>query len=159
MINPTGEKVKMEVRDLIPYVYLCDEEYRPTTGKEAKMVAKILGLMKDNVNRTIYIDGLSGGEVSESCDETSRSFGEEAERRGRRRGGDVSGRSSREASEEDDEERGYEQSEPAEDEAHMDDEDEDAREEEDHDDEDEGVRRAGDELDGDVGLLKLDPVK
>jgi hypothetical protein len=94
MINPTGEKVKMEVRDLIPYVYLCDEEYRPTTGKEAKMVAKILGLMKDNVNRTIYIDGLSGGEVSESCDETSTSFGEEAERRGRRRGGDVSGRSS-----------------------------------------------------------------
>ena len=47
----------MEVRDLIPYVYLCDEEYRPTTGKEAKMVAKILGLMKDNVHRTIYIDG------------------------------------------------------------------------------------------------------
>ncbi|CAL1132557.1 unnamed protein product, partial [Cladocopium goreaui] len=35
-----------EVGDLIPYVYLRHEECRPITDKEAKMVAKILGLMK-----------------------------------------------------------------------------------------------------------------
>ena len=37
------------------------------------MVAKVLGLMKDKVNRTVYINGLSGGEVSESSDEASMS--------------------------------------------------------------------------------------
>ena len=54
---PPVRRSRWRSGDLIPFVYLCDEEYRPTTGKEAKMVAKILGLMKDNVNRTIYIDG------------------------------------------------------------------------------------------------------
>ena len=57
LINPISEKIKMEVGDLIPYVYLRHEECRPITDKEAKMVAKFLGLMKDTVNRTIYIDG------------------------------------------------------------------------------------------------------
>ena len=111
------------------------------------MVAKVLGLMKDNVNRTIYTDGWSGDEMSDSCDETSTSFGQEAEstrktkkrrRRIRKTFNVFPGEEEGEAVEDDDAERGYEQSEP-EGEAHI-------------DDEDEGVRREGDELDGDVGV-------
>ena len=75
MINSDGDKIKMEVRDLIPYVYLGDEDYSPKPSQEAGMVAKDLGLIRNKINRTLYIDGISGGEMSESSDEAFTSFG------------------------------------------------------------------------------------
>ena len=71
MINPEGDKIKMEVHDLIPYVYLGAKDYRPTSDPEAELVMKVLGLMGNNNNnasRTIYLDGESGDEMSESDD-------------------------------------------------------------------------------------------
>ena len=70
MINSEGDKIKMEVHDLIPYVYLGAKDYRPTSDHEAELVMKVLGLMGNNNNasRTIYLDGESGDEMSESDD-------------------------------------------------------------------------------------------
>ena len=67
MINSEGDKIKMEVHDLIPYVYLGAKDYRPTSDHEAELVMKVLGLMGNNNNasRTIYLDGESGDEMSE----------------------------------------------------------------------------------------------
>ena len=55
MINSEGDKIKMEVHDLIPYVYLGAKDYRPTSDHEAELVMKVLGLMGNNNNasRTI----------------------------------------------------------------------------------------------------------
>ena len=39
MVNSDGDKIKMEVSDLIPYVYLGDDEYSPKPNQEAEMVA------------------------------------------------------------------------------------------------------------------------
>ena len=39
MVNSVGDKIKMEVSDLIPYVYLGDDEYSPKPNQEAEMVA------------------------------------------------------------------------------------------------------------------------
>ena len=158
MINSDGEKIKMEVRDLMQYVYLCDEDYHPTSNKEAEMVAKFLGLMKDN--RTVY--GHSGGEMSESSDEASMSddVGVESMRKTEKKKKKKKKKRSStkkhnavpgEDVVDDEDGFGYEQSELSEDEV-RDDDVEDAREEEDQDDEDEGVLRHGDELDGDVGV-------
>ena len=70
MINSEGDKIKMEVHDLIPYVYLGAKDYRPTSDHEAELVMKVLGLMGNNSNasRAIYLDGESGDEMSESDD-------------------------------------------------------------------------------------------
>ena len=58
MINSEGDKIRMEVHDLIPYVYLGAKDYRPTPDHEAELVMKVLGLMGDNpASRTIYLDG------------------------------------------------------------------------------------------------------
>jgi len=38
MINSEGDKIKMEVLDLIPYVYLRAKDYRPSPGHEAELV-------------------------------------------------------------------------------------------------------------------------
>ena len=70
MINSEGDKIKMEVHDLIPYVYLGAKDYRPTSDYEAELVMKVLGLNGNNhASRTIYLDGESGDEMSESDDE------------------------------------------------------------------------------------------
>ena len=61
MINSEGDKIKMEVHDFIPYVYLGAKDYRPTSDHEAELVMKVLGLMGNNNNnasRTIYLDAL-----------------------------------------------------------------------------------------------------
>ena len=69
MINSEGGKIKMEVHDLIPYVYLGAKDYRPTSDYEAELVMKVLGLGGNNhASRTIYLDGESGDEMSESDD-------------------------------------------------------------------------------------------
>ena len=69
MINSKGDKIKMEVHDLIPYVYLGAKDYRPTPDHEADLVMKVLGLSGNNhASRTIYLDGESGDEMSESDD-------------------------------------------------------------------------------------------
>ena len=38
MINSEGDKIKMEVHDLIPYVYLRAKDYRPSPDHEAELV-------------------------------------------------------------------------------------------------------------------------
>ena len=69
MINSEGDKIRMDVHDLIPYVYLGAKDYRPTPDHEAELVMKVLGLMgNDPASRTIYLDGESGDEMSESDD-------------------------------------------------------------------------------------------
>ena len=69
MINSKGDKIKMEVHDLIPYVYLGAKDYRPSPDHEAELVMKVLGLMgNDTASRTIFLDGESGDEMSESDD-------------------------------------------------------------------------------------------
>jgi hypothetical protein len=69
MINSEGDKIKMEVHDLIPYVYLGAKDYRPSPDQEAELVMKVLGLMDNNsTSRTIFLDGESGDEMSESDD-------------------------------------------------------------------------------------------
>ena len=69
MINSEGDKIRMEVHDLIPYVYLGAKDYRPTPDHEAELVMKVLGLIGNNhASRTIYLDGESGDEMSESDD-------------------------------------------------------------------------------------------
>ena len=69
MINSEGDKIRMEVHDLIPYVYLGAKDYRPTPDHEAEIVMKVLGLIGNNhASRTIYLDGESGDEMSESDD-------------------------------------------------------------------------------------------
>ncbi|CAL1127009.1 unnamed protein product [Cladocopium goreaui] len=69
MINSEGGKIKMEVHDLIPYVYLGAKDYRPSSDYEAELVMKVLGLNGNNhASRTIYLDGESGDEMSESDD-------------------------------------------------------------------------------------------
>ena len=69
MINSEGDKIRMEVHDLIPYVYLGAKDYRPVPDHEAELVMKVLGLMGDSTaSRTIYLDGESGDEMSESDD-------------------------------------------------------------------------------------------
>ena len=69
MINSEGDKIKMEVHDHIPYVYLGAKDYRPMPDHEAEIVMKVLGLNGNNhVSRTIYLDGESGDEMSESDD-------------------------------------------------------------------------------------------
>ena len=69
MINSEGDKIRMEVHDLIPYVYLGAKDYRPTPDQEAELVMKVLGLIGNNpASRTIYLDGESGDEMSESDD-------------------------------------------------------------------------------------------
>ena len=53
-----AEKIKMEVRNLLPYciyAYLGEEEYRPKPCQEAEMIAKVLGFMKGKINSTVYI--------------------------------------------------------------------------------------------------------
>ena len=58
MINSEGDKIRMEVHDLIPYVYLGAKDYRPVPDHEAELVMKVLGLMGDSTaSRTIYLDG------------------------------------------------------------------------------------------------------
>ena len=70
MINSEGDKIKMEVHDLIPYVYLGAKDYRPAPDHEAELVMKVLGLSGNNhASRIIYLDGESGDEMSESDDE------------------------------------------------------------------------------------------
>ena len=39
MVSSDGDKIKMELCDLIPYVYLGDDEYSPKPNQEAEMVA------------------------------------------------------------------------------------------------------------------------
>ena len=69
MINSKGDKIKMEVHDLIPYVYLGAKDYRPSPDHEAELVMKVLGLMgNDTASRTVFLDGESGDEMSESDD-------------------------------------------------------------------------------------------
>ena len=69
MINSEGDKIRMEVHDLIPYVYLGAKDYRPSPDHEAELVMKVLGLVGNNpASRTIYLDGESGDEMSESDD-------------------------------------------------------------------------------------------
>ena len=69
MINSEGDKIKMEVHDRIPNVYLGAKDYRPSPDQEAELVMKVLGLMGNNTaSRTIYLDGESGDEMSESDD-------------------------------------------------------------------------------------------
>ena len=59
----------MEVHDLIPYVYLGTKDYRPSPDREAGLVMKVLGLMGNSTaSRTIFLDGESGDEMSESDD-------------------------------------------------------------------------------------------
>ena len=67
MINSEGEQIKMEVHDLIPYVYLGAKDYRPSPDQEAELVMKVLGLMcNSTASRTMFLDGESGDEMSES---------------------------------------------------------------------------------------------
>ena len=66
MINSEGDKIKMEVHDLIPYVYLGAKDYCPSPGHEAELVMKVLGLLGNTTSRTIYLDGERGDEMSES---------------------------------------------------------------------------------------------
>ena len=69
MINSEGDKIRMEVHDLIPYVYLGAKDYRPVPDHEAELVIKVLGLMGNSTaSRTIFLDGESGDEMSESDD-------------------------------------------------------------------------------------------
>ena len=69
MINSAGDKIRMEVHDLIPYVYLGAKDYRPVPDHEAELVMKVLGLMGNSTaSRTMYFDGESGDEMSESDD-------------------------------------------------------------------------------------------
>ena len=69
MINSEGDKIRMEVHDLIPYVYLGAKDYRPMPDHEAELVMKVLGLMGNSTaSRTIFLDGESGDEMSESDD-------------------------------------------------------------------------------------------
>ena len=69
MINSEGDKIRMEVHDLIPYVYLGAKDYRPSPDHEAELVMKVLGLMGNSTaSRTIFLDGESGDEMSESDD-------------------------------------------------------------------------------------------
>ena len=69
MINSEGDKIKMEVDDLIPYVYLGAKDYRPPPDHEAELVMKVLGLMGNiTASRTVFLDGESGDEMSESDD-------------------------------------------------------------------------------------------
>ena len=70
MINSEGDKIRMEVHDLIPYVYLGAKDYRPSPDHEAELVMKVLGLMGNSTaSKTIFLDGESGDEdVSESDD-------------------------------------------------------------------------------------------
>ena len=69
MINSEGDKIRMEVHDLIPYVYLGAKDYRPVPDHEAELVMKVLGLMGNSTaSRTIFLDGESGDEMSESDD-------------------------------------------------------------------------------------------
>ena len=74
MINSNGDKIKMEVRNLIPYVYLGAKDYRPSQDREAELVMRVLGLLGNTTSRTIYLDGESGDEMSESDGEVSTSI-------------------------------------------------------------------------------------
>lgn len=71
MINSEGNKIKMEVHDLIPYFYLGAKDYRPSQDREAELVMRVLGLLGNTTARTIYLDGESGDELSESDGEVS----------------------------------------------------------------------------------------
>ena len=62
MINSDGDKIKMEVHDLIPYVYLGAKDYRPSRDREAELAMRVLGLLGTITSRTIYLDGESGDE-------------------------------------------------------------------------------------------------
>ena len=69
MINSEGDEIRMEVHDLIPYAYLGAKDYRPVPDHEAELVMKVLGLMGNSTaSRTIFLDGESGDEMSESDD-------------------------------------------------------------------------------------------
>ena len=69
MINSEGDKIRMEVHDLIPYVYLGAKDCRPMPDHEAELVMKVLGLMGNSTaSRTIFLGGESGDEMSESDD-------------------------------------------------------------------------------------------
>eukprot|EP00435_Cladocopium_sp_Y103_P060221 s26_g22.t1 len=79
MISSEGNKIKMEVRDLIPYVCLGAMDYRPSPDREAELILSVLGLLGNKPNRTVYLDGESGDEMSESGDEVPTSIGGETE--------------------------------------------------------------------------------
>jgi len=71
MINSDGGKIKMEVHDLIPYDHLGAKDHCPSQDREAELVMRVLGLMGTKTSRTIYLDGESGDEMSESDNEVS----------------------------------------------------------------------------------------
>ena len=48
MINSEGDKIRMEVHDLIPYVYLGAKDYRPSPDHEAELVMKVLGCARSH---------------------------------------------------------------------------------------------------------------
>ena len=74
MINSEGSEMKMQVLDLIPYVYLGAQDYRPSPDREAELAMRVLGLMGNATSRTIYLDDETGDGMSESGDETSKSI-------------------------------------------------------------------------------------
>ena len=71
MINSDGGKIKMEVHDLIPYDHLGAKDHCPSQDREAELVMRVLGLMGTTTSRTIYLDGESGDEMSESDSKVS----------------------------------------------------------------------------------------